>query len=36
MLNVLLVSGFSVYALAFVLELEADILSTRYNKDDVM
>jgi len=33
-LNVLLASGTSVYALALV--LEADILSTRCNKDDVM
>jgi len=34
LLNVLLASGVSVYALAFV--LEADILSTCCNKDDVM
>jgi len=34
LLNVLLASGISVYALAFV--LEADILSTCCNKDDVM
>ena len=32
--HVLLASGVSIYALAFV--LEADILSTCYNKDDVM
>jgi len=34
LLNVLLASGISVYVLAFV--LEADILSTCCNKDDVM
>jgi len=34
LLNVLLASGTNVYALALV--LEADILSTRCNKDDVM